>query len=210
LEENRICILKRKDTIMAEKISTKDKIIEAAWKLFHEKGYEETTIDDIIAAANISKGSFYYNFNRKDELLDTLATIFDHEYEKIKKEMKPEQNSFEKLLDMNAFMHEFIEKQIDINLLSSLYSTQLYAKGSSNLLDQNRVYYKLLSEIIEEGQKRGEITKNKSVREISKYYSLCERALISDWCLEKGEYSLLEYSKEYFPFMIQVLRAEEN
>lgn len=195
---------------MSVKISTKDKIIEAAWKLFHEKGYEETTIDDIIADANISKGSFYYNFNRKDELLDTLSTIFDHEYEKLKKEMKPEQNSFEKLLYMNFFMHEFIEKQIDSNLLSSLYSAQLYAKGNSNLLDQNRVYYKLLAEIIEEGQKRGEIIASKSVREISKYYSLCERALISDWCLEKGSYSLLAYSKEYFPCMIQVLKEDKS
>ena len=193
---------------MSEKVSTKDKIIEAAWKLFHEKGYEETTLEDIISAANISKGSFYYNFNRKDELLDTLATIFDREYEKLKKEMLPEQNSFEKLLYMNFYMHEFIENQIDINLLSSLYSTQLYSKGSSNLLDQNRVYYKLLSEIIEVGQKREELTRSKSVREISKYYSLCERALISDWCLEKGSYSLLEYSKEYFPYMIQVLKEE--
>ncbi len=191
---------------MPEKISTKDKIIDAAWNLFHEKGYEETTIEDIIAAANISKGSFYYNFNRKDELLDTLAIIFDKEYEKLKIKIKPNQNNFDKLLYMNFKMHEFIEKQIDVSLLSSLYSTQLYAKGNSNLLDQNRVYYKFLSEIIEEGQKQGEIIKSKSVREIVKYYSLCERALISDWCLEKGSYSLAEYSKEYFPAMIQVLK----
>lgn len=193
---------------MAEKLSTKDKIIEAAWKLFHEKGYEETTIEDIIAAANISKGSFYYNFNRKDELLDTLAIIFDREYEKLKGRMEPEQNSFEKLLFINIEMHEFIEKQIEVSILSSLYATQLYAKGGSNLLDQNRVYYKLLAEIVEEGQKRGQLIKSKSVREILKFYSLCERALVSDWCLEKGTYSLVEYSKEYFPSMIQLLKEQ--
>lgn len=191
---------------MPQKISTKDKIIEAAWNLFHEKGYEATTIEDIIAAAHISKGSFYYNFNRKDELLDTLAIIFDKEYEKIKNEMKAEQNNFDKLLHMNLKMHEFIEKHIDVSILSSLYATQLYAKGNSNLLDQNRVYYKLVSEVIEEGQRQNEIIKSKSVREIVKYYSLCERALISDWCLEKGSYSLIEYSKDYFPAMIQVLK----
>lgn len=191
---------------MPQKISTKDKIIEAAWSLFHEKGYEATTIEDIIAAAHISKGSFYYNFNRKDELLDTLAIIFDKEYEKIKNEMKAEQNNFDKLLHMNLKMHEFIEKHIDVSILSSLYATQLYAKGNSNLLDQNRVYYKLVSEVIEEGQRQNEIIKSKSVREIVKYYSLCERALISDWCLEKGSYSLIEYSKDYFPAMIQVLK----
>lgn len=192
--------------IMSEKITTKDKIVEAAWGLFHEKGYDSTTIEDIIAAAGISKGSFYYYFDKKDTLLNTISTVFDHEYEKLKKKMDPKMNSYEKLLFINYKMHEFIEGQIDINLLASLYATQLYSKDNSSLLDQNRVYYKLVAEIIEEGQKRGQIIKSKSVREISKYYSLCERALISDWCLERGVYSLAEYSKEYMPFMLQVFK----
>lgn len=193
---------------MSDKISTKDKIVEAAWELFHQKGYEDTTIEDIIAAAGISKGSFYYYFDRKDALLDTLATIFDREYEKLKKKMDKNLNSFDKLLYINYRMHEFIEKQIDINLLASLYSTQLYSKGSSNLLDQNRVYYKLVTEIIEEGQKQNQITKSKSVREITKYYTLCERALVSDWCLDRGSYSLAAYSKEYMPLMMQAFKEE--
>lgn len=191
---------------MSEKISTKDKIIEAAWSLFLEKGFEATTLEDIIIAANISKGSFYYYFDRKDALLDTLSEIFDREYEKLKKNIDPELNSYEKLLYINYAMHKFIEDQIDVNLLASLYSAQLFSKGNSNLLDQNRTYYKLVAEIIEEGQKRGQITKSKSVREISKYYSLCERALVSDWCLEKGGYSLVEYSREYLPVMMQAFK----
>lgn len=191
---------------MSEKISTKDKIIEAAWSLFREKGFEATTLEDIIIAANISKGSFYYYFDRKDALLDTLSEIFDREYEKLKKNIDPELNSYEKLLYINYAMHKFIEDQIDVNLLASLYSAQLFSKGNSNLLDQNRTYYKLVAEIIEEGQKRGQITKSKSVREISKYYSLCERALVSDWCLEKGGYSLVEYSREYLPVMMQAFK----
>jgi AcrR family transcriptional regulator len=191
---------------MEEKIATKDKIVEAAWKLFHTKGYENTTLEDIIAAAKTSKGSFYYYFDRKDALLDTLSTIFDHEYEKMQKKMESELNSYNKLLFMNYEMHVFIEEQIEIDLLASLYSTQLITKGNSNLLDQNRVYYKLVTDIIEEGQKRGQITKNRSVREITKYYTLCERALISDWCLNRGSYSLAQYSKEYMSIMMQAFK----
>ena len=194
---------------MAEQISTKDKIVDAAWKLFHEKGYENTTVEDIISASKTSKGTFYYYFERKDALLDTLSTIFDHQYEKLEKEIEPDLNSYDKLLYMNYEMHLFIEEHIDVDLLSSLYSTQLLPKAKSNLLDQNRVYYKLVADIIEEGQKRGQITKDKSVREITKYYTLCERALISDWCLNRGNYSLAGYSKEYMPFMLQALKVTE-
>ncbi|MDF2868831.1 MAG: kstR2 1 [Anaerocolumna sp.] len=177
-------------------------------EIIHIKGYEDTTVEDIIAAAGTSKGTFYYYFERKDSLLDTLATIFDRRYEQLEKEMSTALSSYEKLLFMNYEMHQFIEKNIDVDLLSSLYSTQLISKGQSNLLDQNRIYYKLVTDIIEEGQKLGQITKDKSVRELTKYYSLCERALISDWCLSKGNYSLSQYSKDFLPFMLEAIKAE--
>lgn len=194
---------------MSEQISTKEKIFNAAWELFHIKGYEDTTVEDIIAAAGTSKGTFYYYFERKDSLLDTLATIFDRRYEQLEKEMSADLSSYDKLLFMNYEMHQFIEKNIDVDLLSSLYSTQLISKGQSNLLDQNRMYYKLVTDIMEEGQKLGQITKDKSVRELTKYYSLCERALISDWCLSKGSYSLTQYSKDFLPFMLETIRADK-
>lgn len=193
---------------MADRVNTKDKIVNAAWELFHEKGYENTTVEDIIAASKTSKGTFYYYFDRKDALLNTLSTIFDHEYEKLEKKMDGDLNCYDKLLYMNYEMHVFIENQIDVDLLSSLYSTQLLSKEQSNLLDQNRVYYKLVTDIVEEGQKRGQITKEKSVRELTKYYTLCERALVSDWCLSRGNYSLAQYSKEYMPVMLQAFKEK--
>jgi len=192
----------------AEKISTKDKIIKASWSLFHLKGFEDTTIEDIIDKAGISKGSFYYYFDRKDALLDTLSTILDVEYEKLEKEIDTSMNAFDKLLFLNNKIHGFIEENIERRIVASLYATQLYSKENSSLLDQNRIYYKFIADIVEEGQKKGEIITKKSVREITKYYSLCERALITDWCMEKGNYSLKEYSKEYLPIMMASFKNE--
>ena len=54
---------------MAKGNNTKAKIARVAWKLFHEKGYEETTIDEIILQSGTSKGSFYHYYSGKDELL---------------------------------------------------------------------------------------------------------------------------------------------
>ena len=46
--------------------NTKGKIIAAAWKLFYEQGYEDTTVDEIIRTAQTSKGSFYHYFSGKE------------------------------------------------------------------------------------------------------------------------------------------------
>ena len=69
--------------------SVKGRIVAAAWQLFYEKGYNGTTVDDIIDLSGTSKGSFYYYFNTKDELLNTLSMILDDNYEILKEKMDP-------------------------------------------------------------------------------------------------------------------------
>lgn len=186
-----------------EKKSVKSRIVTAAWQLFYEKGYNGTTVDDIIELSGTSKGSFYYYFNTKDELLNTLSLILDEHYEELENTMDETMNSFDKLMFLNYDAHSMMEEKISIDLLASLYSTQLVASGQRHLLDQNRNYYKLISKVVEEGQKRGEIRDDISVNDIICYYSMCERALVYDWCLNKGEYSLGEYSKKCMPIMME-------
>ena len=43
---------------MAAKQNVKRRIVDAAWELFYEKGYDDTTVDDIIRLSETSKGSF--------------------------------------------------------------------------------------------------------------------------------------------------------
>lgn len=192
---------------MAGKV--KAKIVEAAWELFHEKGYDNTTIDDIIKRSGTSKGSFYYHFDSKDAFLGTLSEILDEKYLELSQDLEEDMNNFDKLIYLDAKMHESLEKMVNPDLLASLYSTQLVSKNGQNLLDQNRIYYRLIGKIVEDGQKKGEISEEKSVSEIVKYYAMCERALVSEWCLSKGSYSLAEYSREYFPIMMEEFRSKE-
>lgn len=194
---------------MAERQNVKRRIVDAAWKLFYEKGYDDTTVEDIIKLSETSKGSFYYYFGSKDSLLDTLSTILDEYYSELEKELEDDMNSFDKLMYLNYKAHLYMENKIEVSLLASMYSTQLIAKGNRNLLDQNRTYYRLISKIVEEGHKRNQINREKSIYEITKYYSICERALVSDWCLNRGDYSLAEYSKEYMPILMEHFRVKE-
>lgn len=51
---------------------TKRKIFKTAIKLFAEKGYENTGIEEITAVAGFAKGSLYYHFETKEDLFDLL------------------------------------------------------------------------------------------------------------------------------------------
>jgi len=192
-----------------KKRDVKQQIVSAAWQLFYEKGYNGTTVDDIIALSETSKGSFYYYFSSKDELLNTLADILDKKYEALEERMTSDMDCFEKLLFINYEMHCMMGEKIDVELLASLYASQLMTTGGSSLLNQNRKYYKLVTKIIEEGQKLGQIRADIPVSAITKYYSMCERALVSDWYMNKGAYSLGEYSKECMPMMLEGFKAKK-
>ena len=137
--------------------NTKGKIISAAWKLFYENGYDGTTIEDIIFTSGTSRGSFYHYFEGKDALLGTLAYVFDEKYEQLRDTLDPEWDAVKKLTFLNHEVFTMIEDSISRDLLSGLLSTQLQAQGEKHLLDRNRTYFRILREIIADGQKKGEL-----------------------------------------------------
>lgn len=188
--------------------NTKGRIISAAWKLFYEQGYENTTVEDIVYESETSKGSFYHYFDGKDALLGTLANVFDEKYEELMAVMDPEKNAMEKLIYLNHELFAMIDASISVDLLARLLSTQLLARGEKHLLDRSRTYFKLLRQIIGEGQKTGVLRTDRTVNEILKAYAMWERALMYDWCLSGGEYSLVSYTDSVTPLFLESYRAK--
>ena len=186
--------------------NTKSRIVAAAWKLFYQLGYEDTTIDEIIAESGTSKGSFYHYFKSKDELMGSLSYLFDEKYEEIVPELDHIENSFEKLMYMNNKLFGMIEDSISIDLLARLYSSQLITKGEKQLLDYSRTYFKLLREVVSKGQREGELRGDLSTNEIVKMYALIERGLLYDWCICNGNYPLKDYSSKVLPQMLGFIR----
>ena len=187
--------------------NTKGRIISAAWKLFYEQGYEDTTVEDIVFESETSKGSFYHYFDGKDALLGTLAYVFDEKYEELMETMDPAMNAMEKLIYLNHELFAMIDGGISMDLLARLLSTQLLARGEKHLLDRNRIYFKLLRQIIAQGQRDGQLRTDRTVNEIVKAYALWERALMYDWCLSGGEYSLVAYTDSMTPMFLQSYEA---
>jgi protoporphyrinogen oxidase len=51
----------------------RDTVMEVSLAMFMEKGYENVSVDDIIAATRTSKGTFYHYFKSKDEILSAVS-----------------------------------------------------------------------------------------------------------------------------------------
>lgn len=55
--------------------ATRDRIVEAADRLFYEQGYEHTSFSDIADVVRISRGNFYYHFKTKGEILHAVINM---------------------------------------------------------------------------------------------------------------------------------------
>ena len=174
--------------------NTKSRIVDAAWKLFYENGYENMTVEEIIWESGTSRGSFYHYFSGKDALLGSMAYLFDEKYEELSPQLDPDADTLSTLFYLTHELFSMIERRVDMDLLTRLFSTQLTQNGEKQLLDRNRTYYRLLRTIFTRGQERGDITQKKTVNELVRLYAMIERSMMYDWCLSDGNYSLCQYS----------------
>ncbi|MBQ0038762.1 MAG: TetR/AcrR family transcriptional regulator [Clostridiales bacterium] len=189
--------------------NTKGRIVAAAWQLFYEQGYDNTTVEDIVFASQTSKGSFYHYFEGKDALLGSLSIIFDEKYEELREQMDPEMPAMDALIYLNRELFTMIDNSVSVELLARLFSTQLTTKGEKHLLNRSRTYFKLVQSLVRRGQERGELRSDLSVNEIVNGYAMFERALMYDWCLCNGEYALTRYAGQMLPMFLDGFRAEK-
>lgn len=90
---------------------TRGRIVDCATQLIYEKGYTRTTIDEVIDAAGVTKGSFYYHFSSKEEMgcavIDNAASDIS---KRIGKRLSREQLSpFERIKRMLQEIRTIVE-----------------------------------------------------------------------------------------------------
>ncbi|MBB3838441.1 AcrR family transcriptional regulator [Runella defluvii] len=89
---------------------TRQFIIEKTAPIFNEKGYAGTSINDLIQATGLTKGSIYGNFENKDEV---ALAVFDYNHTKvndyIKEKLMATENSIERLLVYPAIYRNYLK-----------------------------------------------------------------------------------------------------
>jgi len=123
----------------------------AAAKLFNEKGYLETSMDDISAAANLSKGGIYHYFFSKNEILyfistnymDLLLKDLEQELEKIEDDISKIRFVISRHIDLyTKYTSEAKTTLHEAHLLPSEYFRKYAVK--------ERRYYRIVADVLSE------------------------------------------------------------
>ena len=133
----------KKVRIVKKHNERKQEIINTALKIFIHKGYEKTSVNDILNEIGIAKGTFYHYFKAKEEVLD--AVIADNSL-----------NAEDKLL--KAFSEMRVAPDMGEKFLSDIHKPENVLMHQKILTSSIKAFVPLMVEIVEEGIKQGKFT----------------------------------------------------
>ncbi|MCF0124447.1 MAG: TetR/AcrR family transcriptional regulator [Clostridia bacterium] len=157
---------------------TKRKIFEASMKLFAEKGYDATSIEEITATVGVAKGTLYYHFSSKEEIFNFLViegiNLLQNSVD-IKIEKLP--NYIDKLKAIILIQIKVVEKYED---LVTILLSQFFGNEARNQLCKDNIlkYVTKIENIVKEGIEKGEIKKGNPQIIASEIYGLISSTLV--------------------------------
>jgi AcrR family transcriptional regulator len=200
----------KKDSFSSRKLKaadTRNKIYESARQLILEQGFENVSVDSIVEAAGVAKGSFYVHFESKDALAVDLINEFtktaDLDYKSFLQSHSDCSSSLDTLLLLAEKISDFIESNIGIDNMKVLYKAHLTkAVDTTSATSYSRELYTLFSKTLEMGVEQGELREDLSVASLSRHMILAIRGITFEWCIRYPDFDLKEQVLEHFKILL--------
>ena len=157
---------------------TKRKIFETSLKLFSEKGYDATSIEEITATVGVAKGTLYYHFSSKEEIFNFLIEEgMKLLINSIEIKISKCDNTLDKIKAVSLIQLKAVAKYE--NLLAIVLS-QVWGSEARNVFCREKVmeYIKVIQDIVQEGVDNGDIVNCDAEVLASEIFSLTSSTLI--------------------------------
>lgn len=141
-------------------IARRKQILDAAWELFAKKGFQRTSLSDIAATINVSKGVISYHFDGKEDLGEQVLRHGLRSYSKfVQDQLAPYKSAAEKLLGFPGACFAYVkEHQLDYLIYTDTQSSFSSPHERRQFLaEQDRGLRRLLIGMIEDAKAEGSI-----------------------------------------------------
>ena len=179
--------------------NTKEKIYRTSVELMEKKGLNNITVEEICKEAGVSVGSFYNCFKSKNDILNDIYKVADDYFLNVVANDMKAGSTNDKIVRFFCYYADYnVHRGLD-------FVKHLYNPWNKMFIKKGRHMQVVLQNIVEEGQKRGEIPTGMLPEEIVEYFFIAVRGIIYDWCFHDGQYDLVEFTKNYVRRLIKIL-----
>ncbi|WP_455538805.1 TetR/AcrR family transcriptional regulator [Terrisporobacter sp.] len=183
--------------------SNKTKIIDAAIELFKKNGYNKTTINQICKCSGLTKGTFYYHFNSKDEVIIEYCNIVFNDVEDILPSIISISDAKEKLWKVIEYSTDKV-CSLPVPLVKELLrlcTEKVFMKFDQSLVesqDGHNWKLQMFYNLIIKAQEEGTIDKDKDALLLMDVYYVAFIGVILDWSSNHGKYDIKEKLYQVF------------
>lgn len=188
-----------------KKEETKERIFKAALKLFKDKGFEATTIDDIAQKADVAKGTFFNYFPRKEAVLGFIPELWiDEAEEKAGEILASGEPAAEQIRDMFTEFAGFYEEDPE---LSKYVAMEWMRRMHSGVDECCRRWDELGTRVIEQLQAKGEMRRDVPPQRASQVLASVYDGTLLRWLsAPEKPFSLKAELRERLTLVIEGLR----
>lgn len=171
--------------------ATKKKLYDCGIRLMNQYGYEHISVEQIAKTAQVSVGAFYHYFRSK---MDLLAEIYRGGDDYFRAEVPALRSRYVSCCERVPAYFDLYARLSLLNGIDMVKS--LYVPTNGMFLTHGRAMQDLLTDILREGQARGEVSAQCGAVEITEQLFLVARGVIFDWCLHDGKSDLAETMRD--------------
>jgi|GEM_PF-475691 len=193
---------------------TKLRIKNFSIELFKEKGYYNTSIEEIAKKADSSIGGFYHHFKNKEEIIIYSMKLLDNEYECFFNKMVTSQeysnkNYIEKIKDIIIYIIEVICAAGD-EFVRIAYLYMMKEEGIALMMtDMHREYFKIILFLIRKAKAEGFIKSELDENVILNSITIIIRGIVVDWSINRNTYDFKEMSSSIIDLFLKGIVDKE-
>jgi AcrR family transcriptional regulator len=190
-----------------KKARLRQQIIDTSIKLFRKHGYENSRIDDIVRALEISQPTFFRYFPTKDAV---LREVGERGYacicKRLRSELSSDAGTDERLRRLYVTMA--LEVEADRKLWQAVVlSGAMDPVRSAELRGHEEAAASLLREILTQGQKRGEVTEAFPVVHLAEFMEGLYNTVVRQWAVDlTGPHKLTDRVRSAVEFFLRGIR----
>ncbi|WP_090974632.1 TetR/AcrR family transcriptional regulator [Parapedobacter composti] len=155
--------------------ATRLTILQKAFELIYVNGYQTTSIDDIIATTQVTKGAFYYHFKTKDEMglaiiNEILKPILTSSFiEPLQSEQNPLDGIYNLMYDL-LMKNEFLKVEYGCPASNFTQEMTPWNADFNNALNElTKQWTKVMTASIERGKKNGFVRQDVNAKQVTTF-----------------------------------------
>ena len=181
---------------MSNDLNARERIHNEAIKLFKQHGFDNTTVQQICDAANVSRRTFYYHYDSKDRILSDVNDNVGMKAEKLIDSIILKKSNTGMLWEI---MYAYVANAVD---MGGELTLQVYLSGFKYDKEvgypQNTSMFKTAAAIIKAAQDAGEISNRAGAEDVAYALYNSLRGVTITWAASRESFNLSDYYLKVF------------